>query len=142
MNHEGSRRPVLLYDGLCGFCDHTVQFVLRHDRHADISFAPLQGSFAGGVRTRYRQLDSVDSLVLVEYDDHSGAERVLVRSDAVIRLAEHLGGGWRILKIAKVIPRAVRDYAYDLFARNRYRLFGRLVSCPIPSADVRARFLD
>jgi predicted DCC family thiol-disulfide oxidoreductase YuxK len=142
MNYESPRHPVLLYDGLCGFCDHTVQFVLRHDRHGSISFAPLQGSFAAGVRARYRELDSVDSLVLVEYDVQSGAEHVLVRSDAIIRLGEYVGGGWQFLKIGKAVPRAARDYAYDLFARNRYRLFGRLTSCPIPSADVRARFLD
>ena len=64
-----------------------------------------------------------------------------VRSEAVLRVAEYLGGWWRVARVLRILPRFVRDAAYDLFARNRYRMFGRYDTCPIPAPEVRARFL-
>jgi predicted DCC family thiol-disulfide oxidoreductase YuxK len=86
-------------------------------------------------------LAGVDSVV---YVDNPGApdERVTVRSAAALRVAEYLGGPWRTLRVAGVIPSSVRDRLYDGFARIRYRVFGKHDSCPIPAADVRARFLS
>ena len=83
--------PVLLYDGLCGLCDRTVQFALRADRRGVLRFAPLQGDFAAGLFDRHPTLREVDSLILVD-SDGTGGERVRVRSDAALGLAEHLGG--------------------------------------------------
>ena len=71
-----AERPVLLYDGLCGFCDGTVQFILRHDRRGTMQFATLQGEMGQRVLARTPALAGVDSLVLVE------GERVHIRSDA------------------------------------------------------------
>jgi predicted DCC family thiol-disulfide oxidoreductase YuxK len=132
---------VLLYDGTCGFCDGTVRFILARDRRREMRFAPLQGPFARDVLARHRELAGVDSLVLVS-GPGSPAERVRVRSEAAIEIARYLGGGWRAAVVLRPIPRFLRDAAYDLFASVRYRLFGRLDACPVPSAEVRARFLD
>jgi predicted DCC family thiol-disulfide oxidoreductase YuxK len=133
--------PVLLYDGLCGFCDRTVRLVLRADRGGVIRFAPLQGAFATGVIERHPELEDVDSLILVENPGLTD-ERVAVRSDGALRVAEILGGGWRLLTVLALVPRPLRDWAYDVFARWRYRIFGRFEACPIPPADARSRFLD
>jgi predicted DCC family thiol-disulfide oxidoreductase YuxK len=133
--------PVLLYDGLCGFCDHAVQFVLARDRHVRLRFAPLQGEFARGVRARHPELAQVDSLILVERDARTGQERVYVRSDGALRVAHHLGGAWRLTALLRWVPRALRDLAYDGFARVRYRVFGRHDSCRLPAPAQRARFL-
>jgi predicted DCC family thiol-disulfide oxidoreductase YuxK len=132
--------PVLLYDGLCAFCNRTVQFVLRRDRRRAIRFAPLQGDFARDVLARHPELGGVDSLVLVEHDA-SGTERVSTRSEAALRVARHLDGLWRASVVMRIIPRAVRDWAYDLFARFRYRVFGRYDRCPVPGPEQRDRFL-
>lgn len=134
--------PVLLYDGLCGFCDSTVQFIIEHDRRGTLKFATLQGDFAQDVRTRHPELDSVDSLVLVEPDAATGGEKVYVRSDGAIRVARYLGGGWHLARAIAIVPRFLRDWAYDAFARIRYRVFGRRDSCPIPTPEQRARFID
>jgi predicted DCC family thiol-disulfide oxidoreductase YuxK len=134
--------PVLLYDGLCGFCDGTVQFILKHDRRGTLRFATLQGEFARGVIARHPELQGVDSLVLVEPADDSTSERVSVRSAGALRLARYLGGPWHIARAVAIVPRFVRDWAYDGFARIRYRVFGRYDSCPIPSPAQRARFID
>jgi predicted DCC family thiol-disulfide oxidoreductase YuxK len=132
--------PVLLYDGLCGFCNATVQFVLPRDRTARLRFAPLQGEFAREVFARHPELAGVDSLILVETDD-AGHERVSVRSESVLRLAPYLGGLWPAAFVLRIVPRAVRDWAYDRFASVRYRLFGRYDSCPLPTPEQRGRFL-
>jgi predicted DCC family thiol-disulfide oxidoreductase YuxK len=133
--------PVLLYDGLCGFCDGTVQFILRHDRRGTLRFATLQGDFARGVISRHPELDGVDSLVLVERDA-SGVEQVRVRSNGALHVARYLGGAWHLARVTAIVPRFIRDAAYDGFARMRYRVFGRHDSCPIPSPEQRARFID
>jgi predicted DCC family thiol-disulfide oxidoreductase YuxK len=126
---------------LCGFCDGTVQFILRHDRRGTLRFATLQGDFARGVIDRHPELDGVDSLVLVERDP-SGVEQVHVRSNGALRVARYLGGAWHVARVTAIVPRFIRDAVYDGFARIRYRVFGRHDSCPIPSPEQRARFLD
>jgi predicted DCC family thiol-disulfide oxidoreductase YuxK len=135
-------RPVLLYDGVCGFCDRTVTLILRVDRRGVFRFAPLQGDFAGDVMSRHPRLQDIHSLVLVEPAQGSIPEAVYVRSGAFIRTASHLGGAWRLLIVSAVIPRPFRDWAYDIFARHRYRMFGRFETCPLPSPGERLRFLD
>jgi predicted DCC family thiol-disulfide oxidoreductase YuxK len=136
------QKPVLLYDGLCGFCDRAVRSVLRFDPQGVIHFAPLQGEFATSIIARHSSLREVDSLILVEPTSQNGEEQVLVRSEAVLRIAWYMGGLWRVFVIFRVIPRPLGDWLYDVFARSRYRYFGRLDSCSIPPSEVSYRFLD
>ena len=133
--------PVLLYDGVCGFCNKSVQLILGHDRRGEMRFAPLQSAYGRAVVARHPELHGVDSLVFVE-GAPGGGERVHVRSDAALKVAAYLGGVWRLFLAAKVLPRGVRDYFYDLFARNRYKVFGKYDSCMLPPPEVRSRFLD
>ncbi len=132
--------PVLLYDGVCGFCNKSVQLILDHDRRGSMRFAALQSAYGRAVVERHPELRDVDSVVLVE--SHAGAERIFIRSDAALRVAAYLGGFWRLFLAAKLLPRGARDYFYDLFARNRYRFFGKYDSCLLPPPEVRSRFLD
>ncbi len=133
-------QPVLLYDGLCGFCDRTVHFVLARDPAGRMRFAPLQGEYARQVLNEHPSLRDIDSLILVEAVDEPHTP--LVRSDAILAIADYLGWPWRGAAVFRIVPRVLRDWAYDLFARHRYRLFGRYDACPLPSPDVRARFID
>lgn len=133
--------PVLLYDGSCGFCDRTVQLILRADRHGHLRFAPLDGPTARAVVARHPELAGIDSLVFVEPGPGGAGEAVLVRSAAALRVARYLGGWWRLALVASILPKSLRDAAYDRFARNRHRWFGRLEACPVPPPGVRDRFL-
>lgn len=129
--------PILLYDGLCGFCDGAVQFILRHDRRGAVRFAPLQGPTAAAVIARHPELAGVDSLILVEGD------QVRVRSDGALRVARLMGGAWPALAaVLRLVPRLVRDGVYDLIARNRFRLAGRRDACRLPAPGERGRFLE
>ena len=132
---------VLLFDGLCGFCDTTVQFVLSRDPGGSMRFAPLQGEFAAGIISHYPGLQSVDSLVLVETRD-GAPSKVWVRSAAVLGVLRYLGWPWKGALVLHLVPRVLRDWGYDLFARNRYRWFGRYDACPLPTPEQRGRFLS
>lgn len=133
---------VLLYDGLCGFCDRAVQFIVRRDPHARIRFAPLQGDFAAALFARHPSLRAVDSLILVERDPATGAERIRTRTDGALRAARYLRQPWPLVNVFRLVPAPIRDFVYDRFARIRYRVFGKFDACPIPTPEQRMRFLE
>ena len=137
---SGEEELVLLYDGLCGYCDRMVRFILSRDRGGAMRFAPLQGEFARDLLARHPELASVDSLVLVERT--TAGEQLSTRSEAVIRIWRYVGGPWKAVTGLRLVPRPIRDWCYDLFARWRGRLFARYDSCPVPGPEVRARYLD
>jgi predicted DCC family thiol-disulfide oxidoreductase YuxK len=138
---ETGTGPVLLYDGVCGFCNWAVQFVLARDANGPMQFSPLQSDFGEALKARHPELREVDSVIYLEPSADPENERYWVRSAAALRVASYLGGIWRLALVAYAIPAPVRDYLYDLFARNRYRVFGRQESCMVPSRDVRSRFI-
>lgn len=130
---------VLLFDGLCGFCDKTVQHILKNDRQGTMMFAPLQSEFAKNVLDRHPRFKSIDSMIVVERKGN--VETAYARSAAAIRIASYLGGLHSLATVLRIIPAPIRDIFYKLFARNRYRLFGKKESCPIPTKEQRARYL-
>ena len=132
--------PVLLYDGTCGFCNRSIQVVLRYDRRKTMRFAALQSRYAQAVLERHPELAGVDSLMLIERDA-AGEEQVFIRSTAALRVAGYLGGLWLLLQVFMLVPGRLRDYFYDQFARRRHKLFGRSDSCLLPTPEERARFI-
>ena len=132
---------VLLYDGSCGFCAASVQFVLRHDRRNTLRFAPLDGEFGRAVRSRHPGLARVDSVVWVEPETREHAERVRVRSAAAIEVARYLGGVWRLATIARLVPGRFRDAVYAFLARHRHQLPGTADACRVLPPEAQVRFL-
>lgn len=133
--------PVLLYDGVCGVCNSAVRTILRFDPDGTLRFAALDSDFARAIFDRHPAIAGVDSVVFVDEPGHP-AERVAVRSAAALRVVDYLGGPWNALKVARVIPAPLRDWLYDKIAEVRYRVFGKYETCPLPSPEVRARFVD
>jgi predicted DCC family thiol-disulfide oxidoreductase YuxK len=133
--------PVLLYDGVCGFCNGAVRTILRFDRRGTLRFAALDSDFARSVFERHPSAKDVDSVVFVD-DPEGPDERVSVRSAAGMRVVDYLGGPWKVLTVTRLIPVRLRDWLYDRFADIRYRVFGKYDTCPIPAPEVRSRFLD
>jgi predicted DCC family thiol-disulfide oxidoreductase YuxK len=132
---------LVLYDGVCGFCDGLVRWLLARDREQRLRFAPLQGAAAVELRERHPEIpESIDTFVFVEI--RGGSEQVFVRSAALLCLLDRLPAPWRWLAVLRVVPRGIADLAYDAFARRRYRWFGVLDVCPVPPPEVRERFLD
>jgi len=135
--------PVLLYDGECGFCAGSVQFLLRHESGgsaAPVRFAPLQGRFGATVRAQHPELAEVDSVVWFDAGAPSG-ERVLVRSAAALAAMHTMGRGWALLaSLGRLVPRALRDPVYNAIARRRLDIAAP--ACLLPTPAQRARFLD
>jgi predicted DCC family thiol-disulfide oxidoreductase YuxK len=139
-------RLLVVFDGRCGFCNHSVRWLLRRDAEDRLRFVAAEQAKVAGVLARPRvevasDADGPGSIVVVR-DAGGAAENVLVRSEAVVALLHALPRPWPWVGVAlKLVPRPVRDMGYGLVARWRYRLWGRLESCPVPTAEERERFL-
>ena len=129
-------KDVVIFDGLCNFCAHSVNFILRHEANPDLLFAPLQ-SAAGARLLREFNFNPEDAKTFVLIANGAA----YVKSEAGIRVARNFHGAWRFLSFVKLIPRPIRDYLYDVIARNRYRWFGRLEACMVPTPELAARFI-
>lgn len=129
-------RVLVLFDGVCNLCNSFVQFVIRRDPAGKIRFASLQSDFGRNLlKTHGLDPDILHSVIAVE-------EGVLYqRSDAALRVANHLSGFWPIFTVLKVIPRFLRDTVYNTIASSRYRWFGRRDACMVPDASMRSRFV-
>ncbi|MGI2328586.1 thiol-disulfide oxidoreductase DCC family protein [Planococcus sp. YIM B11945] len=127
---------IVLFDGDCNFCDSSVQFIIQHDPAGYYHFASLQSDIGMKLRKEHQIPDDVDSLVLIEKG------KAYVKSEGALRISHHLTGLWKLAFYLKSVPSFVRDGAYDIFARNRYKVFGKLNSCMLPPPHIRKRFLD
>jgi predicted DCC family thiol-disulfide oxidoreductase YuxK len=128
--------PVVLYDGTCGLCSRSVRWILRHERDHELMFAPLQGETAAELRRKFPRIpQTLESVVLVD------AERVHLRSKAFMYTARHLRAPWRWGYGLRWFPALIADLGYRLIAAIRYRIWGRVELCDVPSPEQRARFL-
>ncbi len=128
--------PVLLFDGVCNFCNGTVNLIIRLDRKGKIRFAPLQSEIGQEVLGTFGYSGKELSTIVLISDG-----KIHTRSDAALQIFKHLGGGWHLLRAFAVIPRPVRNAVYDWIARNRYRWFGKQDACMVPTPEIRSRFL-
>lgn len=128
--------PIVFFDGVCGLCNSSVDFVLRHDRRGRLRFAPLQGEMAARLLPAADR-ENLGSLVLWS-EGHT-----FRRSTAVVRILWQLGGFWTIPAACLwLIPAPLRNGGYRLVAALRYRLFGKKETCRLPTPEERGRFLD
>lgn len=129
--------PVVLYDGVCGLCSASVRWILGHERDHALRFAPLQGPTAAALRAKYAQIPhTLESVVLIEDG------RVHLRSKAFLYTARHLRAPWRWAYGFRWMPGFLLDLGYRVIARIRYRVWGKIEACELPSPANRARFID
>ena len=128
---------LMVFDGVCNFCSRSVKIVMAMDRAAVISFAPIQSPL-GKALCQSHGLDPDNPTTFLFFDRGAAFEA----TDGMAALLARLDPPWRWLRGFKVLPRAWRDAVYRLVARNRYRWFGRKVTCMVPSDAVRGRFAD
>jgi predicted DCC family thiol-disulfide oxidoreductase YuxK len=133
---------LVLYDGVCGLCNHLLQFVLKHDSRAVFRFASLQSPL--GVATVARSGGDPQDLssLYVVADFREPHAHVFTRSDAALFVTRELGWPWRMISIAGLLPSRFRDRVYDIIALSRYRIFGRYEQCVLPSTEWRSRFIE
>jgi predicted DCC family thiol-disulfide oxidoreductase YuxK len=128
----------ILFDGVCNFCNASINFVIDHDQAGKFVFASIQSERGQALLAAHRYVSDPNdpqSVVLIK----SG--RVYEKADAALEIARDLGGLWPLLFVLRVLPRFLRDGVYNWIARNRYRWFGRLDACRLPTPELRQRFL-
>ena len=127
---------LILFDGVCNFCNAAVQMVIEIDKQKIFKFAAIQSELG---QKLYRQhgLDPVDIQTLMFVD----GDLVLTKSDAVLAVLARLDGGWQLLGAFRAMPQPLRDWAYTEFARQRFRLFGRRETCLVPTPELQERFI-
>lgn len=130
--------PVIVFDGVCVLCSRWVDFILRHDADGRFKLAAMQGIHGRALLADHGlSPDDPSSLLLVQ------AGRGYIDTDAIIRVLQGFGKGWRLLgAVLKCVPRPIRDPIYRWLARNRYALFGKRSQCRVPDPAQAWRFLD
>lgn len=131
-----NHRHIVIYDGVCHFCNGAVQFIIKRDPAGLFVFTPMQTDFAQTLLTHYKISNiGVDTFVFIKHGD------ALIYSTAALEIAKDLSGFWYLFGILRWLPVNFRDYFYTLFARSRYTLFGRRDSCLVPDEQQKDRFL-
>jgi len=131
-----SPTPIILFDGVCGLCARSVQFIIRHEKYPIFRFAAFQSETGRQLCLRHNiDPELPGSLVVMSENE------VLLRSDAVIAIANHLGGLWRGFAFLSLAPKSWRDWCYGIIASNRYAWFGRHTECLVPPVGIQHRFL-
>jgi predicted DCC family thiol-disulfide oxidoreductase YuxK len=134
-------RPVLLFDGVCVFCNRTVQFLIRHDREAVLRFVPLESPLGQALLAQFNAQQGPEGIVLIT-NTLTPSAQLSRRTEAFSDTLQLLPPPWSTVgKALRLLPRFLREWGYGLFARYRYRLFGRHTTCPIPPPEQRSRIL-
>ena len=132
-----NENPVILFDGVCNFCNGAINFVLKQDKKSVFRFAPLQSEAGRRLLQQYNlPTEEFESFVLIDLG------KVYKKSNAALRVMNKLPWYWKESQIFRLIPTIFRDAIYDFIARNRYKWFGKKDQCMVPTPEMRSRFLD
>lgn len=136
MTDPSTNHPLVLFDGVCNFCNASVNFILKRDPTGVFRFTPLQSKMAKRLLEKFQlPSDELNTMVLIDGD------RVCTRSDAGLRIARRLRWPWPLVSVFLIIPKVLRDVVYKIIARNRYRWWGKRETCMVPSPEWKERFL-
>lgn len=131
-------KKVILFDGVCNLCNSSVNKVIKWDKKNVFMFASLQSEYGKGLIDSLNiDTENTDSIIL--YEPGVSYE---IKSTAILRIANVLGGFWKLMNIFFILPTGLRDLVYDFIAKNRYKWYGKKDSCMIPTPELKAKFLD
>ncbi len=136
MQKKPAIQPVILFDGVCNFCNNTINFVIKRDRKNLLRFAAMQSFAAGQLLQQYGLPEGeMKSFVFIENG------KVFTQSTAALRVCKYMTWLWPLFYILTIIPKFIRDAVYDRIAKNRYKWFGVREHCMLPTVETRAKFL-
>jgi predicted DCC family thiol-disulfide oxidoreductase YuxK len=131
-----NENPIILFDGVCNFCNGAVNFIIKHDRKKAFRFTPLQSDAGQALLQQYGlPTNELKSFVLIEKG------KAYKKTTAALRVANYFSPYWRWTNLFWILPSPVRDVAYNIIAKYRYKWFGKKEECMIPSSEFRSRFL-
>lgn len=126
---------IIVFDGVCNFCDRSVQFIIKRDKNAIYKFASIQSDAGQKILQMHGVPPDIDSIILVK------GNKCYYKTSAALRICKNLKGGWQLLYFLLIFPKPIRDFFYNILAMNRYKWFGKKESCTVPSPEIRKRFL-
>ncbi len=131
------KNNIILFDGVCNFCNYWVNFVIKNNKKNNLKFSALQGIAAKEILVKFGlNTTNLTSVILVKDD------KIYTQSSAVFYISKELNWPWKILYAFLIIPKFIRDFIYNLFAKNRYKWFGKKETCRIPTKEEREKFID
>jgi predicted DCC family thiol-disulfide oxidoreductase YuxK len=128
---------VILFDGVCNLCNGLVNWIIDHDKKAVFKFSSLQSAYGLRMIEKFGIKGEYLSTVVLVDDD-----KAWLRSDAVLLILKHLGGIWAAAYGFIIVPAFIRNFIYNIVARNRYRWFGKRDTCRVPTPELKNRFLE
>jgi len=127
---------VVLFDGVCNFCNSTINFVIKRDKYKTIKFAPMQSTAGVQLLEQYHlPQGEMKSFVFIENGTAYN------KSSAALRVCKYLRGAWPLFYVLIIVPPFIRNAVYDYIAKNRYKWFGIQEKCMIPTPAIKAKFL-
>lgn len=127
---------IVLFDGVCNFCEASVQFIIKNDASHSLRFASLQSTLGQQLLQHYNMPQGLEGVVFIEQ------QQAYFKSAAAFRIVRYFGGFWKILRVFSIFPLFITNFFYDIIARYRYQWFGKKDACMLPTPDIRSRFLD
>jgi predicted DCC family thiol-disulfide oxidoreductase YuxK len=135
MVNKNIKMNIVLFDGLCNLCNKTVLFLIKFDKKNNLHFAAQQTNAGAKIMNQYLVNQDARSVIFIKEN------LVYYQSDAIIEIAKLLSGWPRIAILAIVFPKFLRNWAYDLVANNRYKIFGKQMNCSVPSKAIEYKFI-
>ena len=127
---------IILFDGVCNLCNSSVNFIIENDSKNVFKFTSLQSEKGEQLLKKYDLFNKdIDSVILIEN------EKAFVKSDAALKIARTLGGKYKMIYGLIILPAFIRNFFYDIIAKNRYKWFGKKDSCRIPTPELQSKFL-
>ena len=130
-------QPIILFDGVCNFCNGMVNFVIKRDKSASLKFSTLQSGTGQNLLTAKNfQGPDLRSFVFIEKGE------LYTRSTAALKVCKYMNGLWPLMYGFIIVPKFIRDGIYNWIAKNRYRWFGKKEVCMVPTPELQSRFLN
>lgn len=128
---------IVIFDGICNFCNSSIHFIIKHDHKNYFKFATLQSEKAKDLVSNFNiDLSKNNSILLIEKN------KIYYKSTAALRIAKKLNNVYSLLYIFIIVPVFIRNAIYDYVAKNRYKWFGKKEACMLPSAEIRSKFIS
>ncbi|ULC60935.1 thiol-disulfide oxidoreductase DCC family protein [Flaviramulus sp. BrNp1-15] len=131
-------KKLILFDGVCNLCNSSVQYVIKHDKKNRFMFAALQSEVGKSIIEKFNiDTQKTDSILL--YSPEKGID---YKSTAALKIAYHLGFPISLMSVFFIVPAFIRNWVYDVIAKNRYKWFGKKSACMIPTPELKSKFLE
>lgn len=129
-------KKIILFDGVCNYCNEKVNFIIKNDKKDVFRFVAVQSETGKKIITYLGINSALDSIILYEPD-----YAYFIKSEAVFRIIKHLSSSVKLLLLFNFVPTSVKNIFYDIIAKNRYKWFGKMEICMLPSEDLKSKFL-